>query len=85
MSSKTNETRLKRFTPVQRVFHLLLMIAFLTQAATGVGHLYFETQWGRGQLWIFGGLEMARIIHVTVGILMMPRFHGPCLVSFQPS
>lgn len=74
MSSMKHESRLKRFTPIQRGFHLLLMTAFLIQAASGVGHLYFETRWGKGLLWIFGGLEMARTIHVTVGILMILGF-----------
>lgn len=74
MSPKVDERRIKRFTPVQRVFHLLLMISFLIQAATGLGHLYLETDWGKALIWLFGGFETARTIHVTVGILMILGF-----------
>jgi cytochrome b subunit of formate dehydrogenase len=74
MSSKGNTTRVKRFTPVQRFFHLFLMTAFLTQAATGLGHLFIETKWGKALIWTFGGVEMSRTIHVTVGILMIVGF-----------
>jgi cytochrome b subunit of formate dehydrogenase len=74
MSTKGNKTRLKRFTTVQRCFHLLLMATFLTQAATGLGRMYIQTSWGKTLTWIFGGYETSRTIHVTVGILMIVAF-----------
>ena len=64
-------TRIKRFTPVQRVFHLLLMLSFLTQAFTGLARLYIETNWGRFLASIFGGYNMAHTIHWWVGIFML--------------
>jgi thiosulfate reductase cytochrome b subunit len=67
-------TRIKRFTTVQRCFHLMLMLAFLIQAATGLGRMYIETSWGKAVTWVFGGYEMSREIHVTVGILLIFGF-----------
>jgi cytochrome b subunit of formate dehydrogenase len=64
-------TRIKRFTPVQRVFHLLLMLSFLTQAATGLARLYIETNWGRFLASLFGGYTQVLYIHWWVGIFML--------------
>ena len=63
--------RIKRFTPVQRLFHLLLMLSFLTQAATGLARLYIETNWGRFLASIFGGYNKTLTIHWWVGIFML--------------
>lgn len=68
---KSDEKRIQRFTPVQRLFHLLLVIAFLTQAATGVARMFVETSWGKNLVSFFGGYEMTRDIHVYVGIFMI--------------
>jgi cytochrome b subunit of formate dehydrogenase len=64
-------TRINRFTPAQRLFHLLLMLSFLTQASTGLARLYIETNWGRFLASIFGGYNMALTIHWWVGIFML--------------
>ena len=65
MSAKT---RIKRFTPVQRLFHMLLILTFLTQGATGLARLFIETAWGKWLAWVFGGYEACRTIHIYVGI-----------------
>ena len=39
--------RIKRFSLTQRLFHFLLMLSFLIQAATGFSRMFIETQWGR--------------------------------------
>ncbi len=77
MSPKT-KTRIKRFTPLQRIFHLLLMLSFLTQGATGLARMYIETAWGKGLSRFFGGYESALTIHIYVGIFMICGFviHG---------
>jgi cytochrome b subunit of formate dehydrogenase len=63
--------RIKRFTAAQRVFHLLLMLSFLTQAATGMARLYVETNWGRFLASIFGGYNNTLTVHWWVGIFML--------------
>jgi cytochrome b subunit of formate dehydrogenase len=64
-------TRIKRFTPAQRLFHLMLMLLFLTQAATGLSRLYIETNWGRFLASFFGGYNQATTIHWWVGLFML--------------
>jgi cytochrome b subunit of formate dehydrogenase len=68
------KTRVKRFTPLQRLFHLGLMICFLIQSASGLGRMFMQTTWGQGLCWVFGGYEAARTVHVYVGIFMLCWF-----------
>ncbi|MEW5913193.1 MAG: cytochrome b/b6 domain-containing protein [Thermodesulfobacteriota bacterium] len=64
-------SRIRRFTLVQRLFHLLLMLSFLTQAATGLGRMYIETSWGSLVASFFGGYELSLTIHRWVGLFML--------------
>ncbi len=64
-------TRIKRFTPTQRVFHLLLMFSFVTQSATGLARMYIETEWGRFLASFFGDYARALTIHKWIGIFML--------------
>ncbi|MEW6672303.1 MAG: cytochrome b/b6 domain-containing protein [Thermodesulfobacteriota bacterium] len=76
------KNRIKRFTPLQRIFHVLLMISFLTQGVTGLARMYIETAWGRWLAWLVGGYESALLVHKVVGILMLCGFglHGLYLI-----
>ena len=67
----TTKTRIKRFSLLQRIFHVLLMLSFLTQGATGLARMYTETPWGRWLGGLFGGYEAARTVHIYVGIFML--------------
>ena len=71
---KKGEIRIRRFTLSQRLFHLLLMLSFVTQAATGLARMFIETQWGRLLAALFGGYERALYIHKGVGIFMLVLF-----------
>ena len=63
--------RIKRFTPAQRLFHLLLMLSFLSQAATGLARMYVGTGWGRFLASLFGGYDQTLRIHWRVGLFML--------------
>jgi cytochrome b subunit of formate dehydrogenase len=67
----TKKTRIKRFSPLQRIFHILLMLSFLTQGATGLARMYTETPWGKWLAGLFGGYEAALTVHIYVGIFML--------------
>ena len=41
------KTRIKRFSIIDRLFHLFLMLTFLLQTATGFSRLYVSTVWGQ--------------------------------------
>jgi cytochrome b subunit of formate dehydrogenase len=66
--------RLVRFTLGQRLFHLVLMLSFLTQAITGLARMYHETNWGHSLGRLFGGFESALSVHIYVGIFMICAF-----------
>ena len=66
--------RILRFSPLQRLFHLLLIVSFLTQGSTGLARLYIETPWGKRLAWVFGGYEACRTVHVYIGIFMLCLF-----------
>lgn len=72
MSTQTN--RIKRFTPVQRIFHSLLMISFILLGATGLSRLYYTSGWGRSIANFFGGYEYALLVHKYAGFFMIAGF-----------
>ncbi|MBW1980046.1 MAG: cytochrome b/b6 domain-containing protein [Deltaproteobacteria bacterium] len=72
--SQNSKTRIRRFTPGQRLFHLLLILTFLLQAATGLARLYIQTQWGKSLAWVFGGYEACRTVHIYGGIFLICLF-----------
>jgi cytochrome b subunit of formate dehydrogenase len=69
--SPNSKTRIRRFSPVQRLFHLLLILCFMTQAFTGLARMYIETVWGQKLAWVFGGYTPSRTVHIYVGIFMI--------------
>jgi cytochrome b subunit of formate dehydrogenase len=66
--------RIKRFSIIDRIFHLSLMLTFIIQSATGFGRLYFTTSWGKKLSNILGGYEACLTIHKWVGMLMIIGF-----------
>ncbi len=71
---RQGESMIRRFTPVQRLFHLLLMLSFATQAATGLSRMYIEASWGRFLASLFGGYHRALAVHKGVGVFMLALF-----------
>lgn len=70
----TSSIRIKRFSIIERLFHLFLMLTFITQTATGFSRLFITTEWGKKLSYVFGGYETALLIHKWVGILMIAGF-----------
>ena len=73
------KTRVQRFSTLQRLFHLLLILTFLTQGATGLARMFIERPWGQTLARIFGGYDACRSIHIYVGIIMLFGFGLHCL------
>ncbi len=67
-------TRIKRFSILDRGFHLFLILTFLTQTATGFSRLFFSTGWGKNLNGVLGGYETTILIHKWVGTLMIWGF-----------
>ena len=66
--------RIKRFSIIERLFHLSLMLTFIIQSATGFGRLYVTTAWGKTLCALLGGYETCLTIHKAVGVLMIVGF-----------
>jgi cytochrome b subunit of formate dehydrogenase len=67
-------TKIKRFTTPDRLFHVALLVTFITQTITGLGRLYFPTSWGKSVCSLFGGYESTTSVHIWVGIFMIAVF-----------
>ena len=67
-------TRIKRFSKLDRLFHLFLMLTFFIQAGTGLSRFFITTAWGKRLSSIFGGYETTQLIHHWVGVLMIAGF-----------
>lgn len=63
--------RIRRFSVIDRVFHLSLMLTFITQAATGFSRLYYSTVWGKSLTQVLGGYENCLTTHKAVGVVMI--------------
>ena len=74
MTTEMTTVRIRRFNSVDRLFHLFLMLTFLTQSATGFSRLFYTTSWGKALSQAFGGYETSVNIHKSVGVLMMVGF-----------
>lgn len=68
------KNRIRRFTPIQLIFHMALMLCFMVLSATGLARMYVETTWGQQLANLFGGYHSARTVHVYIGIILIVGF-----------
>jgi cytochrome b subunit of formate dehydrogenase len=66
--------RIIRFSVLDRLFHLFIMVTFLTQSVTGMGRLLYQTSWGKSVVNLFGGYDRASAVHHQVGVIMIIGF-----------
>lgn len=66
--------KIKRFNIIDRLFHIVLIITFLVQTATGFSRLFITTSWGESLGSLFGGYESCSVIHHWSGIIMVAGF-----------
>ncbi len=64
-------TRLKRFTPVHRLWHLGLILNFMIMSVTGIAWMFYETPWGHGIANLFGGYSNVLQIHRIAGLVLL--------------
>ncbi|MDP2646384.1 MAG: cytochrome C [Desulfobacterales bacterium] len=70
----TSTTHIRRFSGLERVFHLFLMVTFLIQSITGFSRVYITTDFGRLLTKMVGGYDAALILHKWTGLLMITGF-----------
>ncbi|HLE13059.1 MAG: hypothetical protein A2504_07375 [Bdellovibrionales bacterium RIFOXYD12_FULL_39_22] len=60
---------IERFSLIRRIEHILIILAFLILAITGMPQKFYETAWLGDLMDLIGGLDRARTIHHLTGIL----------------
>jgi cytochrome b subunit of formate dehydrogenase len=63
-----------RFERVERIQHGLLMVSFLALAATGLPLLFSEAGWARVLARLFGGFEIAGLLHRFFALVLIGVF-----------
>lgn len=68
----------KRFTPVQRFEHIVLLVTFSGLALTGLPQRYADQAWAQALIGFMGGIESIRIVHRILATILMAEaiFHG---------
>lgn len=64
----------KRFTGVQILFHLGLIVIFMLLSVTGVAWMFIETDWGKMLAEPFGGYTGALEVHKITGLVLLAFF-----------
>ncbi len=64
----------RRFTPLQRIMHATLMLAFVGCALSGLPLLYADRTWAATLSHLFGGFESARTFHRLCAFVMIVVF-----------
>ncbi len=76
--AKTNvlrdELAYTRFTPIQRMLHVLLIISFITLAVTGLPLKFFYAHWAGTLMGVLGGVEIANYLHRTAAVILVAVF-----------
>ncbi|MEN8174726.1 MAG: cytochrome b/b6 domain-containing protein [Pseudomonadota bacterium] len=71
----------RRFTGVQMLFHLVLVITFMLLSVTGLAWMFIETSWGRMLAAPFGGYTGALEVHKVTGLVLLAGFAVHILYS----
>jgi len=66
--------RVRRFTGIDRLTHLFLIVTFMVLAVTGAAQVVMHTDWGRELLWLMGGYERVKAVHIATGWVMTVGF-----------
>ena len=68
----------RRFGPVQRFEHMILLVTFSGLALTGLPQRYADQAWAQTLIAVMGGIEGIRIVHRILATILMAEaiFHG---------
>lgn len=72
----------RRFGPIERVMHALLMLTFIGCALTGVPLLFADHDWAATLVGLMGGFQAAALIHRICAAIMTVVFIGHVLRVF---
>jgi len=64
----------RRFTRLNRVLHITMIVSFISLALTGMTLKFSYTGWARALAQVFGGFESAGYVHRVAAVLMIGLF-----------
>ncbi|MBN2288761.1 MAG: hypothetical protein JXQ83_05465 [Candidatus Glassbacteria bacterium] len=71
---RKDELVYRRFNPLERFFHILLIISFTTLALTGLPLKFFYADWARVLIKLFGGVQNAGYLHRFAALILFVVF-----------
>ena len=74
MRAEREELHFERFTRLNRVLHIVMIVSFLSLALSGMTLKFSYTGWARLLARLFGGFEGAGYVHRLGAVLMMITF-----------
>jgi cytochrome b subunit of formate dehydrogenase len=73
-SAATEEKQFLRFTRLNRILHILMIVSFMSLALTGMTLKFSYTGWAAFLSRLFGGYESAGFIHRFAAVIMIALF-----------
>lgn len=67
----SEQRKYRRFSSLQRFEHIVLIIAFLGLALTGLPQRFADEEWSKTMIDVLGGIESARVIHRILALLLV--------------
>ncbi len=74
MSAERRDLQYQRFTRLNRVLHVVMIVSFMSLALTGLSLKFSYTGWARTLSRLLGGFETAGFIHRTAAVFMIGIF-----------
>jgi len=68
------DLQFRRFTRLNRMLHIVMIVSFLSLALTGMTLKFSYTGWARVLSALFGGFESAGYVHRVAAVLMIGTF-----------
>jgi cytochrome b subunit of formate dehydrogenase len=72
--SEENEVQIERFSRLNRVLHVCMVVSFISLALTGMTLKFSYTGWAVFLSKLFGGFESAGYIHRFAAVIMFTVF-----------
>ena len=74
LTAEHSGKRVMRFNRLSRILHVLMVISFLTLAATGMMLKFSFAAWAQFSVKLLGGVEIAGFIHRTAAVILFGVF-----------
>jgi len=74
MAAERKEAYFERFTRLNRMLHIVMIVSFLSLALTGMSLKFSYTGWARLLSRFFGGFESSGYVHRMAAVLMIITF-----------